>query len=226
VAPSTPVQDFRLHVQAWQHHFAAIFGLGALERVRGFRRRRWRCPTTRHGLRIRQDPQGLRLPVGARAGAHRRAPEDGQGFGAQAPPASPGRAAIQRARRRHHRHHQDPGQRHQAGGADAALLRGQVGWSAGNSPASRSRPGDPDRRRRERRRDDERVPAQVSGGHARGQRLRGAAAQRERVSGLPRIHRPHRGGLFPAIQPIFQHRLWQRYQAGSGPEKLPRSSPS
>jgi len=36
VAPSTPVQDYRLHVRAWQHHFAAIFGLEALARVRGF----------------------------------------------------------------------------------------------------------------------------------------------------------------------------------------------
>jgi hypothetical protein len=36
VAPSTPVQDYRLHVQAWQGHFASIFGLGALGRVRGF----------------------------------------------------------------------------------------------------------------------------------------------------------------------------------------------
>ena len=36
VAPSTPVQDFRLHVRAWQHHFAAIFGLDALAQVRGF----------------------------------------------------------------------------------------------------------------------------------------------------------------------------------------------
>jgi Glycosyl hydrolase family 57 len=36
VAPSTPVQDYRLHVSAWQHHFAAIFGLEALGRVRGF----------------------------------------------------------------------------------------------------------------------------------------------------------------------------------------------
>jgi hypothetical protein len=36
VAPSTPVQDFRLHVRAWQHHFASIFGLDALSRVRGF----------------------------------------------------------------------------------------------------------------------------------------------------------------------------------------------
>ena len=30
VAPSTPVQDYRLHVRAWQHHFAALFGLEAL----------------------------------------------------------------------------------------------------------------------------------------------------------------------------------------------------
>jgi len=36
VAPSTPVQDYRLHVKAWQHHFAAMFGLEALSRVRGF----------------------------------------------------------------------------------------------------------------------------------------------------------------------------------------------
>ena len=36
VAPSTPVQDYRLHVRAWQHHFAALFGLDALPRVRGF----------------------------------------------------------------------------------------------------------------------------------------------------------------------------------------------
>jgi hypothetical protein len=36
VAPSTPVQDYRLHVKAWQHHFAAIFGFEALGRVRGF----------------------------------------------------------------------------------------------------------------------------------------------------------------------------------------------
>ena len=36
VAPSTPIQDFRLHVRAWQHHFASIFGLDALGRVKGF----------------------------------------------------------------------------------------------------------------------------------------------------------------------------------------------
>ena len=36
VAPSTPVQDFRLHVKAWQQHFAALFGIEALQRVKGF----------------------------------------------------------------------------------------------------------------------------------------------------------------------------------------------
>jgi hypothetical protein len=36
VAPSTPSQDYRLHVKAWQHHFAALFGEEALGRVRGF----------------------------------------------------------------------------------------------------------------------------------------------------------------------------------------------
>jgi hypothetical protein len=36
VAPSTPPADFRLHVRAWQHHFAHLFGLEALRRVRGF----------------------------------------------------------------------------------------------------------------------------------------------------------------------------------------------
>lgn len=36
VAPSTPVQDYRLQVKAWQHHFAALFGMDALARVRGF----------------------------------------------------------------------------------------------------------------------------------------------------------------------------------------------
>lgn len=36
VAPSTPVQDYRRHVKAFQHHFAALFGVEALKRVHGF----------------------------------------------------------------------------------------------------------------------------------------------------------------------------------------------
>jgi hypothetical protein len=36
VIPSTPIPDIKLHIQAWQQHFAAIFGWPALERVKGF----------------------------------------------------------------------------------------------------------------------------------------------------------------------------------------------
>jgi len=36
VASSTPVQDYRLHVRAGQHFFASLFGFEALSRVRGF----------------------------------------------------------------------------------------------------------------------------------------------------------------------------------------------
>jgi len=36
VAPSTPIQDYRHHVVAFQHHFAAIFGMEALGRMKGF----------------------------------------------------------------------------------------------------------------------------------------------------------------------------------------------
>jgi hypothetical protein len=36
VAASTPIPDIKLHIQAWQHHFASLFGLDALKRVKGF----------------------------------------------------------------------------------------------------------------------------------------------------------------------------------------------
>ncbi len=36
VVPSTPVPDLKLHIQAWQHQFAATFGTAALARVKGF----------------------------------------------------------------------------------------------------------------------------------------------------------------------------------------------
>jgi hypothetical protein len=36
VIPSTPIPDIKLHIQAWQHYFAAIFGYDALQRVKGF----------------------------------------------------------------------------------------------------------------------------------------------------------------------------------------------
>ena len=36
VVPSTPIPDVKLQIQAWQYHFASIFGYEALKRVKGF----------------------------------------------------------------------------------------------------------------------------------------------------------------------------------------------
>jgi hypothetical protein len=36
VAASTPIPDIKLQLQAWQHHFAGLFGIEALQRVKGF----------------------------------------------------------------------------------------------------------------------------------------------------------------------------------------------
>jgi hypothetical protein len=36
VASSTPLPDLKLHMRAWQHNFAAVYGWEALSRVRGF----------------------------------------------------------------------------------------------------------------------------------------------------------------------------------------------
>jgi len=36
VTPSTPIPDLKLQILAWQHQFAALFGDGELQRVRGF----------------------------------------------------------------------------------------------------------------------------------------------------------------------------------------------
>jgi len=36
VAPSTPIPDLKLQIQAWQHQFLALFGAEALQRVQGF----------------------------------------------------------------------------------------------------------------------------------------------------------------------------------------------
>lgn len=36
VLPSTPIPDIKLHIRAWQQHFAALFGWDALKRVKGF----------------------------------------------------------------------------------------------------------------------------------------------------------------------------------------------
>ncbi len=36
VVPSTPIPDIKLHLMAWRFHFASLFGLEAIRRVKGF----------------------------------------------------------------------------------------------------------------------------------------------------------------------------------------------
>jgi hypothetical protein len=125
VAPSTPPQDFRLHVRAWQHRFAAIFDLEALGRVRGFSAAEMALPNhpdvawafartladcgyqwvlvQEHTVE-QPDGRGVEHPHLP----HRLVCTDSRGDTASIV------AVIK-----------DAGQRHQAGGPDAALLRGQ-----------------------------------------------------------------------------------------------------
>ena len=65
VAPSTPVQDYRLHVKAWQHHFAGIFGIEALRAgARLFAVGDGAAEPSGRRLRVRQDAARLRLSPG------------------------------------------------------------------------------------------------------------------------------------------------------------------
>ena len=79
VAPSTPVQDYRLHVQAWQHHFAALFGArGAGAACGASPRRDGAAQPPRRLLRVRPHALGLRLPAGCWCrSTPSSAPEDG-----------------------------------------------------------------------------------------------------------------------------------------------------
>jgi hypothetical protein len=141
VAPSTPAQDFRLHVKAWQHHFAAIFGLEALARVRGFSPSEMALPNHPDiAYEYIKTLGGLRLSMGAGARAHGGAAGKWSwGSGEETPAASADLYQLQRRDRQYHCPHQDAGQRHQAGGADAALLRSQEPVALGTGGGNRCR---------------------------------------------------------------------------------------
>ena len=79
---------------------------------------------SRRRLRVRQGAEGVRLQVAAGAGTHRRN-AGGPRPRLQAPAAPAVGPQLRRRRGVDHRRHQDAGLGHQAGGADAAVLRGQ-----------------------------------------------------------------------------------------------------
>ena len=140
VAPSTPVQDFRLHVRAWQHHFAAIFGLEALARVRGFSPSEMALPN--HPDVAYEFVRTL-LDCGYQWVLVQEHTVEEPATGTTPPPPAPAApAGLPQFRGRdseHHRDHQDPGHRHQAGRPDAALLRGAGPRTAASWPGNRSR---------------------------------------------------------------------------------------
>jgi len=220
VAPSTPVQDFRLHVQAFQHHFAAIFGLPALERLRGFSPSEMALPNhpdvayafvktlhdcgyrwvlvQEHTVEEAEDGGALRdkhIP-------HRLVVKSSQG-------ESISIIAIIKTQ-----------------GSDTKLVAQMQPYYEAKSVGATELAG----------RRIPRLVTQIADGENGGVMMnefppkfldvmREASASEvpplnvsEYLDYLASI------GIadadFPAIQPLFHHRLWQRYQAGSGPEKL------
>jgi Glycosyl hydrolase family 57 len=220
VAPSTPVQDFRLHVQSFQHHFAAIFGFAALARLRGFSPSEMALPNQpdvaydfvktlrdcgyrwvlvqEHTVEQVEDGGSLRekhIP-------HRLVVRNRDG-------ETTSIVAIIKTQ-----------------GSDTKLVAQMQPYYAAKSAGATQLAG-------------QRVPrlvTQIADGE------NGGVMMNEFPSKFMDVMREASGsevpplgvseyldhleslGLtetdFPAIQPIFQHRLWQRYQAGSGPEKL------
>ena len=74
VVPSTPIPDLKLQIQAWQQYFAAIFGIDALKRVKGFSPARDAPPqSSRCAVRIYQSPERMRLSLADGTGTFRRA---------------------------------------------------------------------------------------------------------------------------------------------------------
>ena len=183
VAPSTPVQDFPLHVRAWQHHFAAIFGIEALQRVRGFSPSEMALPNhpdvayayvktlvdcgftwvlvQEHTVEQPANghgPEQKHLP-------HRLVVRSSKGETAEI-------VALIKTQ-----------------GSDTKLVAQMQPYYEAKSlrpldarRQERAAAGHPDRRRRERRRHDERVSRQVHGMRARGLRIRNAADER---NGIP-----------------------------------------
>ena len=64
VVPSTPIPDIKLHIQAWQHYFAAIFGYDALHRVKGFSPPEMHLPNNPDTLGFNQGGNANGFPFG------------------------------------------------------------------------------------------------------------------------------------------------------------------
>ncbi len=220
VAPSTPVQDFRLHVEAFQHHFAAIFGFAALARLRGFSPSEMALPNqpdVAYGFVKTLRDCGYRWVLVQEHTVERV--EDG---GALREKHVPHRLVVRNS----------DGESAsivaiiKTQGSDTKLVAQMQPYYEAKSGGSTELAG-------------KRIPrlvTQIADGE------NGGVMMNEFPSKFMEVMREASGsevppvgvseyldyleslGIaevdFPAIQPLFHHRLWQRYQAGSGPEKL------
>ena len=193
VAPSTPVQDFRLHVRAWQHHFAALFGLEALARVRGFSPSEMALPNhpdVAYEFVRTLNECGYRWVL-----VQEHTVERAERRRARARPHLPHRLVASNSAgetAQHHRPHQDAGQSTPSSSRRCSRTtrpRAAPRQLAGRDRGAAAR--HPDRRRRERRGDDERVPGQVLRGRCReASGTADAAGQRAPSTSSTSIARP------------------------------------
>jgi len=220
VAPSTPVQDFRLHVEAFQHHFAAIFGFAALARLRGFSPSEMALPNqpdVAYGFVKTLRDCGYRWVLVQEHTVERV--EDG---GALREKHVPHRLVVRNS----------DGESTsmvaiiKTQGSDTKLVAQMQPYYEAKSVGSTELAG-------------KRIPrlvTQIADGE------NGGVMMNEFPSKFMEVMREASGsevppvgvseyldyleslGIaetdFPTIQPLFHHRLWQRYQAGSGPERL------
>jgi hypothetical protein len=220
VAPSTPIQDYRLHVSAFQQHFAAIFGFEALGRLRGFSPSEMALPNhpdvafafvktlrdagyrwvlvQEHSVERVEDGGGLR----EKHVPHRLVVKNSEG-------ETTSIIAIIKTQ-----------------GSDTKLVAQMQPYYEAMSVSATELRG-------------KRIPrlvTQIADGENGGVMMnefppKFMDAMREASgSDVPPLNVSEyldyleSLGLtdadFPAIQPLFQGRIWQRYKAGSGPEKL------
>ena len=220
VAPSTPVQDFRLHVQAFQHHFAAIFGFAALERLRGFSPSEMALPNqpdVAYGFVKTLRECGYRWVLVQEHTVERA--EDG---GALREKHVPHRLVVKSSQ----------GESTsiiaiiKTQGSDTKLVAQMQPYYEAKSLGATELAG----------RRIPRLVTQIADGE------NGGVMMNEFPSKFMQVMREASGsdvpplnvseyldylesiGItvtdFPVIQPLFHRRLWQRYESGSGPEKL------
>ena len=220
VAPSTPVQDYRLHVRAWQHHFAALFGGEALARVRGFSPSEMALPNhpdVAHAFVRTLTECGYRWVLVQEHTVER--PSDGRG---PADPHVPHRLVCR-----------------SSSGETATILAIVKTQGSDTKLVGQMQPWYEARGLEPRELAGRRVPplvTQIADGENGGVMMNefppkyrdvvreAAGAETPLLNVTEYLEHLFASGVreadLPELQPLFQGRIWQRMQPGDGPERL------